>query len=94
MTTTLPPALVVQVLRSLLPEGWEIVRMGETTERPLDEQGASEWLHCGVDALRRHRTNGTGPQFRKIGRSVVYMPSDLAEWVQGIEPQKSTVMKP
>ena len=86
----LPETLKIELLREMLPEGWEIVRAGETAEAPLDEQGASDWLHCGMDALRRHRTNGTGPVFRKVGRSVVYMPSDLQEWVAGIKPQKST----
>lgn len=87
---SLPDTLKIELLREMLPAGWEIVRTGETAEAPLDEEGASEWLHCGVDALRRHRTNGTGPVFRKVGRSVVYLPSDLREWVSQIKPQRST----
>ena len=90
MTVTLPATLRVELLREMLPEGWAIVREGEGTEAPMDEHQAAEWLKTSVHVLRRHRTNGDGPAFRKIGRNPVYMAADLLEWVQGIKAQKHT----
>jgi len=85
----LPPTLRVELLRELLPDGWEIVQAGDTTEAPMDEAQAAAWLHTSVHVLRRHRTTGTGPAYRKVGRNPVYLPEDLREWVQGIKPRKS-----
>jgi hypothetical protein len=87
---SLPDILRVELLREMLPKGWQIIQEGETIEQPMDEVAAAEWLHMSVLVLRSHRTSGTGTQNRKAGRSVIYLKSNRKAWVEGLKPYRST----
>ena len=41
---------------------------------------AAEYLTLSKQTLETWRTQGRGPKYLKIGRSVVYRRSDLDEW--------------
>ena len=53
----------------------------ETVLLTTDE--AAEVLGLSPQTLVRYRITGEGPRFRKIGRWVRYVPSDLDEWLDG-----------
>ena len=38
-------------------------------------------LPCALATLAKLATVGGGPNFRKFGRNVVYLPSDLDAWI-------------
>ena len=87
---TLSPALKIELLREILPEGWEIVRSGDgPSEEPMDEEMAAAWLKTTIWVLRRHRTNGTGPLFRRVGKNPVYRRSDLQDWLDSLGAKRS-----
>jgi predicted DNA-binding transcriptional regulator AlpA len=50
---------------------------------------AAEYLGCSEPFLNKSRPAGTGPAFRRVGRSVVYDESDLVEFkrVTRVEPR-------
>jgi hypothetical protein len=53
-----------------------------TLSEPLITEGeAAAMLRVSLTSLRRWRSNGCGPVFRKMGKSVRYRPADLAEFV-------------
>lgn len=44
----------------------------------------SNYTGLTTGALQKHRTNGTGPQFIKVGkRRVAYRLSDIRSWLDG-----------
>lgn len=56
-------------------------------ERPpkataLTEREVAEQLGLSVATLRAWRHRGKGPRFLRLGRSVRYLPSDLADFVR------------
>lgn len=48
----------------------------------MNEKQAAAYLGLAVRTLQKFRVYGGGPTFRKLGRSVRYLPADLAEWVE------------
>jgi predicted DNA-binding transcriptional regulator AlpA len=48
--------------------------------RWLDTPNAAERLGLSVGTLQTYRWMGTGPEFRKIGRRVVYAAAALDTW--------------
>ena len=50
-------------------------------EALLTEGEAAARLRVSLDTVRRWRHLGTGPIFRKLGRSVRYRPADIADFV-------------
>ena len=52
----------------------------ELGPRLLNEHEAAEHLNLSVKTLRLWRRIGKGPDFLKLGDSVRYEPSTLAEW--------------
>lgn len=42
---------------------------------------ASQMLGMSVESLRAHRKMRTGPPYRKIGATVVYVVADLRAWL-------------
>ncbi|SDR57672.1 transcriptional regulator, AlpA family [Rhizobiales bacterium GAS113] len=50
---------------------------------------AARFLGLSGRTLEKHRTYGTGPQYRKIGGRVVYALDDLKAWVD-LGAKKST----
>ena len=56
-------------------------QMPETT-RALTEREVAELLGLSVATLRVWRHRGKGPRFLRLGRSVRYLPSDVADFVR------------
>ena len=52
------------------------------TTRALTEREVAELLGLSVATLRAWRHRGKGPRFFRLGRSVRYLPSDLADFVR------------
>ena len=49
---------------------------------PLITEGeAASILRVSLTSLRRWRRQGSGPVYRKLGRTVRYRPEDLADFV-------------
>ena len=54
-----------------------------TTESPwLDTEQAAVWLHVSPRTLNNQRALGTGPRYSKAGGRVLYLRSDLMEYVR------------
>ena len=43
---------------------------------------AADYLGVSPATLRKWRVFGTGPRYKKLGRVVVYDPSELKQWLQ------------
>ena len=56
-------------------------QMPETT-RALTEREVADLLGLSVATLRAWRHRGKGPRFLRLGRSVRYLPSDVADFVR------------
>ena len=52
------------------------------TTRALTEREVAELLGLSVATLRAWRHRGKGPRFLRLGRSVRYLPADLADFVR------------
>ena len=52
------------------------------TTRALTECEVADMLGLSVATLRAWRHRGKGPRFLRLGRSVRYLPSDLADFVR------------
>ncbi len=50
-------------------------------DRGLNVTEASVVTGLSVSTLNKRRLTGGGPIFRKLGRRVVYLPEDLAKWL-------------
>lgn len=48
----------------------------------LDQKSAAKLLRLSVRTLERHRLDGTGPRFCRLGRLIRYRQSDLREWIE------------
>jgi predicted site-specific integrase-resolvase len=55
--------------------------MTTITEPLMPEGEAAAILRVSLTSLRRWRREGTGPVYRKLGRTVRYRPQDLADFV-------------
>jgi excisionase family DNA binding protein len=60
------------------------------SERLLKPEEAAELLGIGLSTLAKFRIEGTGPTFRKFGRSVRYSREDLRSWADE-HSRRSTV---
>lgn len=56
-------------------------QMSDTT-RALTEREVAELLGLSVATLRAWRHRGKGPRFLRLGRSVRYLPADVADFVR------------
>ena len=56
----------------------------------IDTKQLSQRLGYSQVSLARLRTEGRGPKFFKIGRSVKYRWSDVEEWLAGCERQSTS----
>ena len=52
------------------------------TTPALTEREVAELLGLSVATLRAWRHRGKGPRFLRLGRSVRYLPADVAEFVR------------
>lgn len=50
------------------------------SERYLRTPEAARLLGLSGRTLEKHRTHGTGPQYRKLGGRIVYTVEDLQAW--------------
>ena len=55
-------------------------RMADSTTRAVTEREVAELLGLSVATLRAWRHRGKGPRFLRLGRSVRYLPADLADF--------------
>jgi predicted DNA-binding transcriptional regulator AlpA len=55
---------------------------GSDTTRALTEREVADMLGLSVATLRAWRHRGKGPRFLRLGRSVRYLPSDVADFVR------------
>lgn len=60
--------------------------------RYLKTSDAARYLSVSEEALRAHRSRGTGPRFARMGhKTVLYAIADLDAWVTGqlvgVEPR-------
>lgn len=46
----------------------------------LNTREAADYLRLSRSRLGRFRTQGGGPRFRKLGRTIVYTIADLEAW--------------
>jgi predicted DNA-binding transcriptional regulator AlpA len=54
---------------------------------------AAKYLGLSPRTLEKHRTYGTGPQYRKIGGRVIYQLADLRSWAD-LGVRRSTTETP
>jgi predicted DNA-binding transcriptional regulator AlpA len=60
------------------------VSVGPSIDELLTPRQAAEYLGLAEATLQRQRTDGTGPQFLKLGkRKIAYRPRDLTAWIEG-----------
>lgn len=66
--------------------------MSTTTHRQmLRTQGAAEYLSISVSTLNKLRLTGGGPSYIKLGKSVLYDPSDLDVWLASKRRRSTSV---
>jgi hypothetical protein len=74
-------------MRRALPNAPKPTRTGRTKlttniPEPLITEGeAASILRVSLTSLRRWRRQGSGPVYRKLGRTVRYRPNDLSDFV-------------
>lgn len=48
----------------------------------LKEEQVAQMLQISVATLRRHRRNGKGPRFIKIGGKIRYVKATVEDWIK------------
>ena len=72
------------LLNAPKPIRTEGINVTTNLPEPLVTEGeAARMLRVSLVTVRRWRRLGTGPIFRKLGRSVRYRPADIADFVAG-----------
>ena len=61
------------------------------TTRALTEREVADLLGLSVATLRAWRHRGKGPRFLRLGRSVRYLPADVAHFVRASAVDTTTV---
>jgi hypothetical protein len=59
----------------------DVTEMNTISEPLITEREAAGILRVSVTSLRRWRREGSGPVYRKLGRTVRYRPYDLSDFV-------------
>lgn len=60
-----------------------MVLQSATPIRFLRTPEAAALLRLSPRTLEKHRTTGTGPAYRKVGGTVLYLEADLWAWTEG-----------
>lgn len=60
------------------------------TELFLSPRQLADKLNVSEPTLARMRCQGSGPRYRKLGRSVKYRWSDVEEWLAGCARQSTS----
>jgi predicted DNA-binding transcriptional regulator AlpA len=78
------PAKPVDNVRRVkqIPENAIIVEVASATPVMMSAAEAARFLGLSVQTLAKHRTYGTGPKYRKVGRRILYATTDLTEWAE------------
>ena len=63
---------------------------GEIRPRAMRVNDVAEYTSISVSTLNKLRLTGGGPTYVKIGKSVVYLISDIDAWLDA-KRQKATV---
>jgi predicted DNA-binding transcriptional regulator AlpA len=53
--------------------------------------GAARLTGLSISTLNKLRLTGGGPRYAKLGRTVVYDPLDLADWVEAKKRSSTSV---
>ncbi|MER8558596.1 helix-turn-helix domain-containing protein [Mesorhizobium sp. M0578] len=57
----------------------------------LRTHGAALHVGLSVSTLEKLRLTGDGPEYIKLGRTVVYKPEDLDAWMEGNRRKSTSV---
>ncbi|QKC86063.1 DNA-binding protein [Mesorhizobium sp. NZP2077] len=63
----------------------------QDSRKMLRTDGAALHVGLSVSTLEKLRLTGDGPEYIKLGRTVVYSPSDLDSWMQGHRRKSTSV---
>jgi predicted DNA-binding transcriptional regulator AlpA len=97
MTLNIPPATIIAVLKTALPDGYIIVAEEEfrrvTGDDLLCQDEVAAELGIQVSTLARWRSTGEGPSFVKVPgfRTPRYRKRDLEAWKADLKCYKSAV---
>lgn len=61
------------------------------TEAMVRTSGAARLTGLSISTLNKLRLYGRGPRYAKLGRTVVYDPSDIAHWVEARKRSSTSV---
>lgn len=59
-----------------------IEKLAKEKNQIMDEAGASEFLAIPANTLRVWRSQGKGPNYKKVGRMIRYDKRDLEAWIK------------
>jgi excisionase family DNA binding protein len=62
----------------------------QPTPKYLHTESAAAYLGLSKSTLEKHRINGNGPAFRKLGRRVLYAIGDLDAWADNCRRQSTS----
>jgi len=48
----------------------------------LNSSDSARYVGISEAMMRKMRSDGSGPKFRKIGRKVIYLRRDLQQWLE------------
>jgi predicted DNA-binding transcriptional regulator AlpA len=63
----------------------------DTQRRMLRTDGAAEYLGLAASTLNKLRLTGGGPEYIKLGKVVVYDPTDLDAWLSSKRRSSTSV---
>lgn len=63
----------------------------QQTPRTLRTDGAARYVGLSVSTLEKLRLTGDGPEYIKLGRTVLYKPEDLDAWIDGNRRKSTSV---
>ncbi|RUV07450.1 DNA-binding protein [Mesorhizobium sp. M1A.F.Ca.IN.020.03.2.1] len=64
---------------------------GVEAPKTLRTDGAARYVGLSVSTLEKLRLTGAGPEYIKLGRTVVYKPEDLDAWIDGNRRKSTSV---
>ncbi len=70
------------VFFGVVPSGPYQTDTGVVVDKLVTQRDLALQLRISERTLERHRVNGTGPKFVRVGRLVRYRVSDVEQWLQ------------
>jgi predicted DNA-binding transcriptional regulator AlpA len=69
---------------------YEATMKSDKAPNVLTSRDAARMVGLSESTLAKLRLNGNGPSYCKLGRRVVYRPTDLEEWLQSRTTRDTT----